>query len=133
MKNLIQKFLNKETISYLIFGVLTTIVNIVVFDVCNIIMDYKLANLIAWVLSVIFAYITNKLFVFQSKSFAPGVLAKEVSTFVFARVVSLAVDMAFMIIAIEYLHMIQLLAKIISNVFVVVINYVFSKLVIFKK
>lgn len=133
MKNLIQKFLNKETISYLIFGVLTTIVNIVVFDLCNIVMDYKPANIIAWILSVIFAYITNKLFVFESKSFAPEVLAKEISTFVFARVVSLAVDMAFMIFAIEVIHMPNLIAKIISNVFVVVINYVFSKLVIFKK
>lgn len=133
MKNLIQKFLNKETISYLIFGVLTTVVNIVVFDACNIVMDYKPANIIAWILAVIFAYITNKLFVFESKSFAPDVLKKEVSTFLFARIVSLIVDMAFMIVAIDFLHMNQLLAKVISNVFVVVINYIFSKLVIFKK
>lgn len=133
MKNLIQKFLNKETINYLIFGVLTTIVNIVVFDLCNMVMDYKPANIIAWILSVIFAYITNKLFVFESKSFAPKVLVKEISTFVFARLVSLAVDMAFMIFAIEVVHMPNLIAKIISNVFVVIINYVFSKLVIFKK
>lgn len=133
MKNIMQKFLNKETISYLIFGVLTTIVNIVVFDLCEMAMDYKAANIIAWVIAVAFAYITNKLFVFSSKSFAPEVLIKEITSFVFARVVSLGVDMGFMIVAIEYLGMAKLLAKIISNVFVVIINYVFSKLVIFRK
>ena len=75
INNLIKKFLNKETISYLIFGVLTTIINIVVFWFAErelaFIMSEDAAslvgNVIAWVISVAFAFVTNKLFVFESK------------------------------------------------------------------
>ena len=76
---------------------------------------------------------TNKLYVFESKSWEIKLVGKEAAGFIGARLVSLAADMLFMIFAVEYLHMMKLLAKIISNVFVMIINYVFSKLVIFKK
>ena len=80
-----------------------------------------------------FAFVTNKLYVFESKSWEIKLVGKEAAGFIGARLVSLAADMLFMIFAVEYLHMMKLLAKIISNVFVMIINYVFSKLVIFKK
>lgn len=136
--DLIKKFLNKETISYLIFGVLTTIINIVVFGISE---DFLMpfmsdtaaaltANIIAWVLSVAFAFITNKLFVFESKSMSFKVIIKELYSFVIARLLSLAFDEAFMVVAIKFMD--SMLAKIISNVFVVIINYVLSKFFIFK-
>ena len=136
--DLIKKFLNKETVSYLIFGVLTTIINIVVFGISE---DFLMpfmsdtaaaltANVIAWVLSVAFAFITNKLFVFESKSMSVKVIIKELYSFVIARLLSLAFDEAFMMVAIKFMD--SMLAKIISNVFVVIINYVLSKFFIFK-
>ena len=133
MKELIKKVINKETISYVVFGVLTTAINLVVFNLCEYIMDYKVANVIAWIAAVAFAFVTNKLYVFESKSWEMKLVGKEAAGFIGARLVSLAADMLFMIFAVEYLHMMKLLAKIISNVFVMIINYVFSKLVIFKK
>ena len=138
--NLIKKFLNKETISYLIFGILTTIINIVVFWFAErelaFIMSEDAAslvgNVIAWVISVAFAFVTNKLFVFESKSMAFKVVMAELTGFVIARLLSLAFDEGFMFVAIVLLGMNSLLAKIISNVFVVIINYVLSKFFIFK-
>ncbi len=140
INNLIKKFLNKETISYLIFGVLTTIINIVVFWFAErelaFIMSEDAAslvgNVIAWVISVAFAFVTNKLFVFASKSMAFKVVIAELTGFVIARLLSLAFDDGFMFVAIVLLGMNSLLAKIISNVFVVIINYVLSKFFIFK-
>lgn len=140
INNLIKKFLNKETISYLIFGVLTTIINIVVFWLAQrelaLVMSEDAAslvgNVIAWVISVAFAFVTNKLFVFESKSMAFKVVMAELTGFVIARLLSLAFDEGFMFVAIVLLGMNSLLAKIISNVFVVIINYVLSKFFIFK-
>ena len=140
INNLSKKFLNKETISYLIFGVLTTIINIVVFWFAErelaFIMSEDAAslvgNVIAWVISVAFAFVTNKLFVFESKSMAFKVVMAELTGFVIARLLSLAFDEGFMFVAIVLLGMNSLLAKIISNVFVVIINYVLSKFFIFK-
>lgn len=143
MKNkisgLIRKFLNKETISYLVFGVLTTLINIVVFKLAErellLFIEDKpaalTANIIAWVLSVAFAFITNKLFVFESKSMNFRLVLKELYSFVIARLLSLAFDEGFMYVAIMFMD--SLIAKIISNVFVVIINYVLSKFFIFKK
>ncbi|MCI6020615.1 MAG: GtrA family protein [[Bacteroides] pectinophilus] len=140
INNLINKFLNKETISYLIFGVLTTIINIVVFWLAQrelaLVMSEDAAslvgNVIAWVISVAIAFVTNKLFVFESKSMAFKVVMAELTGFVIARLLSLAFDEGFMFVAIVLLGMNSLLAKIISNVFVVIINYVLSKFFIFK-
>lgn len=136
--NLMKKLLNKETISYLIFGVLTTIINIVVFRIAeNRLLPFMsptaaalAANIIAWVLSVAFAFITNKLFVFESKSMNFRLIMKELYSFVIARLLSLAFDEGFMFVAIKFMD--SMIAKIISNVFVVIINYVLSKFFIFK-
>ena len=65
--NILKKILNKETFLYLIFGILTTIVNIVSFFLFNKLFNYKLSNIIAFILAIVFAYITNKKYVFESK------------------------------------------------------------------
>ncbi len=133
-KNLIDKFLNKETISYLIFGVLTTAVD---FAVANALFyTTKLgeinSNNIAWVFAVLFAYITNKLFVFDSKSFAPKQLLKEFPPFVLARVASLLVTDLFLLLT-SHIGINFTIAKLLISVVVIIMNYVFSKLFIFKK
>lgn len=134
MKALIQKFLNRETISYLVFGVLTTVVNYVSYEVCKWFgLHYILSTILAWALAVAFAYITNKLFVFESKSFAREVLIREITTFIGCRLFSGLCDLGFMALAVEIIGINDSIAKLASNVFVVIINYIFSKLFIFRK
>lgn len=134
MVRLIEKFCNRETISYLIFGVLTTIVNYFTFEICKFMnVNYVVSTIIAWVLAVAFAYVTNKLFVFESKSWEKSLVLKEASSFIVCRLFSGACDLGFMVFAVELIHMNDSIAKLVSNVFVVIINYVFSKLFIFKQ
>ena len=129
-----EKYINRETISYLIFGVTTTIVNYVVyyglrfFDV-----NYLAANTVAWIAAVTVAYVTNKLWVFNSKSWAPSVVVREIALFAAARLISLGAETAFMAFTVEVLHLDDRIMKLVAEVFVVILNYVFSKLVIFKK
>ena len=139
MKNLINKIIEKlftrEIISYLIFGVLTTLVNFVFYwlftDVIGI---YDItAHVIAWIFAVIFAYITPKLFVFESKSWDIKLVIKEVIAFGAARLFSLLFETGFLALTVEILGIPKLIAKVIAAVFVVIINYVASKLFIFKK
>ena len=135
IKKIMNKLLNKETISYLFWGVVTTIVNIAVLYVCKHFLGIEvwLGNIIAWIVAVLVAFISNKLFVFESKSMIPAVVLKEATAFVIARLFSFAFDEAFMVISVYTLGMNELIAKIIANIVVVIINYILSKLFIFKK
>jgi putative flippase GtrA len=125
----------KEIFNYLVFGGLTTLVNIVSYYVCVHILhiDYKLSTTYAWILSVVFAYVTNKLFVFNSKAAGFRALAKEIFSFFFFRLLSYFLDLGTMILLVGVLAWNDLWAKIAANVLVVVFNYVASKLFIFKK
>lgn len=123
----------KEVLWYGFFGVLTTLVNIISFYLLDKTgVNVYLSNLIAWILSVLFAFITNKLFVFDSKSFSPTVLIKEISSFFFFRLLSLGIDMLGMYVCLSMIGLGKMLSKIIMNVIVIVANYIFSKLFIFK-
>ena len=118
-----------EVINYLIFGVLTTVVNIVTFYLLTAIsIDWRISNIIAWIASVLFAYITNKKFVFESKE---KKILKEFLSFLSFRVLSLGIDMICMYLFIDLCHISSFISKIIVNVIVIVLNYVFSKLFIF--
>jgi len=123
-----------ELFNYLLFGVLTTIVNIASFAVFDkgLGLDYKVATTIAWVLSVIFAFVTNKLYVFYSKSIGGKSVFREFISFLFFRGLSYVLDIASMIILIDFVKIDSLLAKIAANVMVVVFNYFASKYIIFK-
>ena len=140
---LVKKILNKETISYLFFGVLTTIVSYGVYVIAMLIAGvsegdkgfefaYNLSTLISWVFAVAFAYITNKLFVFSSKSFALNIILKEITGFVGARLFSLLCEIVWMNVVVSGFGMNDKIAKILANVFVIIINYFFSKFFIFK-
>lgn len=129
----------KEVILYLIFGVATTVVNWISYAVCNKTgIGMNISNVIAWVLAVIFAYITNKIFVFESKSMKLEVLLPEVGKFVGARVVTGVIEIVGLPLLV-YLGVRQtvfgvegFLAKILVSVIVVILNYVFSKIFVFK-
>ena len=116
-----------EMLSYLVFGVLTTLINILLAGLLYV------ANTLAWVASVAFAFFTNKLFVFQSKSMAPAVLLREAMSFLGARLFSLGVDTLGMGLLVDLLHWNFWVAKILMNVIVVILNYIFSKLLIFNQ
>lgn len=130
---LIKKY--KSVISYLFFGVCTTVINIATYYLCYNISG--IANVpstvIAWVVAVVFAYITNKLFVFDSKSFKADVLVREVASFFGCRLLTGILDVIIMYVAVDVMDMNSTLWKLVSNVLVIILNYVASKLVIFKK
>ena len=126
---------HKEILLYLIFGGLTTLVNIVVYAVCA---DWfhwgtVASTIIAWVLSVAFAFVTNKLFVFESKHRSLKSLVFEVCSFFGCRLLSGLLDLFIMWLTVDIWHWNGLLMKIISNIFVIIINYLFSKAIIFRK
>lgn len=125
----------KEVFLYLVFGVLTTVINIIVFCISNDLLkiEYKISNIIAWIVAVIFAFITNKIFVFESKNKSKEETTREAASFLIARLFSLVVDMVIMILMIDIININSIVAKVISNVVVIVINYIFSKFIIFRK
>jgi len=135
MKELFLKY--KEIIMYLIFGVLTTVFSLAVYWICTVTIlnpsdafQLQIANIISWIAGVSFAYITNKKYVFESKNKNK---LKEVSSFVSARVVTLLFDMLIMGVGVSVLHFNDKIMKIVSQFVVIVSNYVFSKLFVFKK
>ena len=133
IQTLFAKFVNYETISYLVVGVLTTILSIAVFAGCyrKLKMSTVMSNIISWVIAVAFAYVANKIFVFQSPSWEMAVVVKELIGFVSARLLTLGFDIAFIYITVDKLHWNDILCKIGSNVVVMIVNYVASKLFIF--
>ena len=119
-----------EVLSYLFFGGCTTLVNILTFWVLRLLkIGVYASNIVAWIVSVLFAFITNKLFVFESK----GNAIKEGISFFAFRLLSLVFDMGIMYLLIDVFKWNDLLSKILTNIFVIIINYIFSKLFIFKK
>lgn len=147
----LKKLLNRETMLYLVFGVLTTLVNYVVFRlVYNGMLDGEgsiFANAIAFVAAVIFAFVVNKIFVFESKSWALPVLMKEIPPFVASRVASFGIEELGLLISESVLgwNKITLLTigstaidgvtatKLALSVIVVILNYVFCKWFVFKE
>ena len=128
---------NKEIINYLIIGILTTIVSLVTyylltFSVLNPNNDIELqiANIISWIVSVAFAYVTNRKYVFESKS---KDIKKELSKFVSSRITTLLIDMGLMFIFVSLLSFNDKIIKLIVQFVVIVLNYVFSKLFVFRK
>ncbi|MBL1228065.1 GtrA family protein [Enterococcus sp. BWB1-3] len=132
MKGLFQKY--KEVVAYLFFGVATTVINLVVYFICTdlLLLDYKLSNVISWFLSVLFAFFTNKYFVFQSLVGSRQLFWKEMFLFYWYRILSFVIDMGVMLLLIEVIHAPNFFAKLVTQVIVVVLNYFFSKFLIFR-
>lgn len=125
----------KALIAYMFFGVLTTIVNIVSYDMCYNYFKFSntLSNVVAWILAVTAAYLTNKVWVFGSSSWKWSVLKKEIPAFISCRLATGVLDIAIMYISVDCMKYQPMVMKCISNILVILLNYVFSKLVIFKK
>lgn len=133
LKTLFIKY--KEIINYLIFGVLTTVINILVYDFFFYVIHLENipSNVIAWVVSVLFAFITNKLFVFNSYKKGLSLIVEMISFFG-CRLSTGLIDTGLMYLFIDVLktgH--NTIIKIIVNVIVIVLNYVLSKIIIFRR
>lgn len=122
----------KEIIMYLIFGILTTVVNIVVYFIASNVLDinYLISNATAWFLSVLFAYVTNKLYVFESSS---KEFIKEIVAFFSSRLATGILDMFLMWLFVTVASLNDVVVKIFVNILVIIMNYIFSKLFVFRK
>lgn len=125
----------REIISYLFFGVCTTVLNMVLYY-----MLYEklgVSNSVSVVSSnifcILFAYVTNRKWVFQNRAVGAKAIKKEMTTFFMARIGTLAIDWAFMIVTVDILLQNGSLMKLVSNIIVVILNYLASKLIIFVK
>ena len=132
---LIKKY--KEIIMYLIFGVLTTVVSLATYYLLvytildpNKAVELQIANILSWCAGVIFAYITNRKYVFESKNKNK---LKESIRFVEARLITLFMDMGIMFVGVTLMNGNDKIIKIISQVVIIIANYLFSKLMVFKK
>lgn len=125
----------KEIANYLIFGVLSTVVNFVTYYITArmIGIDEVISSGISWFCSVLFAYITNKIFVFESKTHGVMEFIREMVSFFLARIVSGALcDVGTFALMVKVLNINDIIAKIVTQVMVVIVNYIFSKLIIFR-
>lgn len=145
MKKIIKTLLNKETLSYLFFGVLTTVVNYTAFICFFLLFDAKsplFGNTIAFIIATAFAYITNKIWVFNSKEWNFKVLKSEIPSFIGARILSFAFEQIGLLVCINLFSVGNylllgingvMISKIILSFIVVILNYGLSKFFIFKK
>lgn len=126
---------HKEIILYLVFGGLTTLVNYTTYLVFSRLLGCSVvvSTILSWFVAVLFAYITNKIWVFESTGIETEALFKEAASFFTARAFSGVLDLGIMALFVDVLHFNDLVIKILSNIVVVIINYVLSKCWIFKK
>ena len=133
IKELLVKY--RELIVYLVFGVLTTVVNYLVYLPCyNLLhISSSVSNVIAWVAAVAFAYVTNKPFVFRSHDWSAKTVIPELTKFVGTRIGSGGIETAILLVFVDLLGMNGNLWKLLTSVIVVILNYVGSKLLVFRK
>lgn len=123
--------IDRELILYVVFGFFTFLVNFITYFIfTGLGINYLIANVLAWFFSVLFAYITNRTWVFESKS--PDIL-KEMSLFFGGRIFSGVVDTVLMFLFIDVLVIGDFISKTVVQIIVIILNYVFSKLIVFKK
>ncbi len=117
---------------YIIFGVLTTVVNISVYYILSKFnVHYLLNNTASFIISVVFAFLTNKIYVFESKSLDNRVVLSEILKFSISRIATFSIDSVLMIIFIDLLNINEMFSKIFVNAVVIICNYFMSKLFVF--
>lgn len=133
MKMLFTKY--RGIIAYLFFGVCTTAINILIYYLCarQLRLSTGVSTVAAWVLAVLFAYVTNKLYVFQSRSWEKELVIQEIASFFGCRLMTGALDLAIMLICVDLMQLYDVGIKIFSNLLVIVLNYIASKLVVFRR
>ena len=121
----------KEKVNYLIAGGLTTLISIVSYYLLRIVInDYKICTVLSWIIAVIFAYFINRGFVFNSKE---SNVFKEFVSFIASRLATLVVELICMYVLVQLIHINDRIAKIIVQVIVIILNYILSKIFVFKK
>ncbi len=125
----------RDVIPYLFFGVCTTLVNIVAYWVSAhpLGLGVTASTVIAWVLAVLFAYVTNRRWVFHSSARTASEITREMVSFFSCRLATGLLDVGCMFLFVDVLGWNDILIKALDNVLVVVLNYVFSRLLIFRK
>lgn len=125
----------KDLIPYGIFGVLTTLVNIGAYALCakKLCMSTIMSTIIAWIVAVLFAYVTNRKWVFHSKAHGTKAIVTEIVSFFACRLLTGFLDVGIMKLFVDVFHFNDVIVKGASNILVIIINYIASKLVIFKK
>ena len=125
----------KSFIAYAFFGVCTTLVNLLSYRLFYFVLSISNvpSTVLAWLFAVLFAFVTNKLWVFDSKSWAMSVVISELIKFFICRIATGVLDVGVMWFSVDKMHWNAMIWKLISNVIVIVLNYIASKLVIFGK
>ena len=125
----------KDVIPYLFFFFFSTLVNVVVYWACAHLLGTGVmpATIAAWVLAVLFAYVTNRKWVFHSTASGREEITKEIISFFSCRLGTGVVDWLMMLVLVSWLHLPDLPIKILANIIVIILNYVLSKFVIFRQ
>ena len=133
MKQLIEKYW--DILTYLFFGVLTTVVNYLVYLPCYNMLHWSagVSNVLAWVVAVAFAFLTNKPWVFKSHDWSWNVVWPELTKFIGCRIGSGLLETGIIVLFVDMLHWNGNIVKIATAVLVIVLNYIGSKLLVFKK
>ena len=133
VKALLRKY--RSLLLYGLFGVLTTLVNLLSFRAAEVWLHLPTvpATCLAWVLSVAFAYVTNRRWVFESREHSLRGILREIGSFTACRLMSGLMDVGIMYVCVDLLKLNSLLIKLLSNVLVVIVNYIASKLLVFRR
>lgn len=128
-----KEIINRQVIDYFIWGVSTTLVNLVLYTLLCLIVDYRIANFIAIIVCKIYAYVVNKYFVFRSRCSNMKELFQEVSRYVLSRGLTGLVDYVGVLILVEVAGIHKLVSKYAITVLVMILNYILGKYAVFKK
>ena len=125
----------KEMLLYLFFGGLSFIVSIATYALFNVGMNINelIANVLSWIITVMFAFLTNRVWVFQSPTNGVAEFVKQMFVFYSGRVITLVVEEVILLVFITWLGFNSMLVKVVAQVIVILLNYVISKLVVFRK
>ena len=125
----------KEVLLYLFFGGLTTVISIGSYSYCDVGLHINplVANIISWILAVLFAYVTNKIWVFSAQTYGIGELFSEMLHFFGGRLFTLVLEEVILFVFVNKLHFNSILVKIAAQFMVLVLNYIISKLIVFRK
>lgn len=126
---------HSHIICYGFFGVLTTLANIAVYWLMAHVLKLEIlpSTIIAWIVAVLFAYLTNRTWVFHSGAQNGQAIIREAASFFLCRLSTGVVDWGLMLVCIEILNWNDLITKLIANVIVIILNYVFSKVIVFRR
>lgn len=133
MRKILKKY--RDILAYLLFGVLTTAINYLIYLPCYNILGWSagVSNILAWIVSVTFAFVTNKPFVFKSNDWSWSVVWPELAKFAGCRVVSGILETGILFLTVDLLNMNGNILKLVTAVLVIVLNYIGSKFLVFKK